>query len=158
VKKAIIVVSILLLVVMVGMLCFKQVEVNRYKNSLAICEGCVTELLFVNERLGEEVSSLKAEIALWSIDYGDTKLKEFGSVEELEQWLADDPTSENEYVKTTYDCEDFAIDLSLAALADGYWIGLCLMPNHMSNFTIIDGCVYRIEAESDRVEYRGTLD
>lgn len=157
-KKAIIAVSILLFVVMVGMLCFKQVEVNRYKNELSLSEGLASNLGSINEQLSGEISELRAELDLWSIGYGDARLKEFESVEELEEWLADDPISENEYVSTTYDCDDFAIDLSLAALADGYWIGLRLAPNHMSNFTIIDGCLYLIEAESDRVDYRGTLD
>lgn len=157
-KKAIVAVSILLFVVMVGMLCFKQVEVNRYKDDLVLYEGYTTGLCLINEQLNEEVTNLKSEITLWSIDYGDTKLKEFGSVEELEQWLADDPTSENEYVETTYDCDDFSIDLSRAALADRYWLGLYIVSNHMLNFTIIDGGVYRIMPQTDRVDYWTRLD
>lgn len=82
---------------------------------------------------------------------------EFSSVEELEQWLEDDPISEHEW-HPNYDCDNFAIDLTYSALADGYWIGLGASDDHLFNFTIIGNDVYWIEASEDKVEPWGTLD
>lgn len=164
-KKAIVATSILLFIVIAGLLYFKQAEVNeykaevnQYKQELAISERYSASLWAANEELLKEINALNTQIHLWRFDYKDTKLKEFGSVEELEQWLVGNSISENEYIKDTYDCDDFAVDLTLSALADGYWIGLGCYTGHMFNVTIMGNNIYKIEAESDKVDYWGAID
>lgn len=94
----------------------------------------------------------KAEGNIGGISY-----REFASVGELEEWLAQNEISDRKW-HPLYDCDNFAIDLTLSALGDGYWIGLGATDNHLFNFTIIGNDVYRIEASQDGVELWGTLD
>lgn len=112
----------------------------------------------------EQILQLQDEIRLCEeaqhqqVAFGGNRLLEFGSVEELELWLTNDPISDREWVEEIYDCDDFAVDLTLAALADGYWIGLGIAPLHMFNFTIICNTIYRIEASSDEVTHWALVD
>jgi len=107
----------------------------------------------------EEARYWQERAAFDGIASGQTdRFGQFGSLLELEQWLADDPISERRAIPVRYDCDDFAIDLTLSALADGYWIGLGCTDTHMFNFTIIGNDIYRIEASQDRVLPWGMLD
>jgi hypothetical protein len=131
---------------------------GQLQGELSIRDGYIDSLIAINGNLNGELATLQTEMDSWRFDFRDTKLLEFYSVDGLEQWLADDPISEREWVETTYDCDDFAVDLALDALADGYWIGLGLRSGHMFNFTIIGNDIYRIEASTDVVTYWGEVD
>lgn len=49
-------------------------------------------------------------------------LEPFKTKYEFRNWLINNPVDQNEYVQNAYDCEDFAIETSLAAARDGKWI------------------------------------
>lgn len=136
---------------------FLEYQIQQYEGERAQSEDRI-------EQYKEQVASYKEEISQLEdiIDFNEKATglcgyNEFSSVEELEQWLEDDPISEHEW-HPNYDCDNFAIDLTLSALADGYWIGLGASDDHLFNFTIIGNDVYRIEASQDKVEPWGTLD
>ncbi len=149
---------------------FLEYQIQQYEGERAQTEDRI-------EQYKEQVASYKEEISQLEdiIDFNEKEAQhwktvfyekatglcgynEFSSVEELEQWLEDDPISENKWIYRTYDCDNFAIDLTLSALADSYWIGLDASDNHLFNFTIIGNDVYRIGASQDKVEHWGTLD
>lgn len=116
-------------------------------------------------QLEDEVDFYKGEAEYWRdeaafkvVDWQGDKLREWSSTEELRWWLDDNPISERKPIPNRYDCDDFAIDLVLSALADGYWIGLGVREGHMFNFTIIGNDILEIEAMTDAIELWGTLD
>ena len=109
----------------------------------------------------------------------------FTSVGELSEWLRQDDTDRQQYIETYHDCEDFAMDLVNAANEDGYtmylftdilygWDGsfwvytirgveyvmyedvLDIFNGHAYNFVIIDGGIWFIEPQSDKIWYGGT--
>jgi len=109
-----------------------------------------------------EIAQLKAQVtaaqelaAYWE---SKTHLKQFASLEELELWLANNDIDSREYIETTYDCDDFAHDLMIAALEDGYLISTELWSFHMLNSTIIGNDVYTIEPQTDEIQFVGSLD
>jgi len=99
----------------------------------------------------------------------DKKLKWFTSHRELRQWLFNNPVSERQYVSTSYDCDDFATALKLAAEADGYRIDIQWdltgrfdptgrRQPHALNSTKIGNYVYFIEPQTDAIVYEGVAD
>lgn len=89
--------------------------------------------------------------------------KEFGSVDELKAWLAQDDTDSTLYVFGTgclgnYDCDDYAVALAYNALWDGYSVSMQIAGNHMFNSTIIGNDIYFIEPQSDQVWFWGHRD
>ena len=90
------------------------------------------------------------------------ELRGFTSVGQLEAWLAADDTDEQIYVEETHDCDDFAIDLQKAGIADGYLINLEFIVTedvgHVCNAVIIGNEVYFIEPQSDEVWLVGFVD
>jgi len=107
------------------------------------------------KRLGDELTA-----ALEEADYWEDKahLRQFTSVEELKAWLAVNDIDKREYVEFTYDCDDFAQDLMIAALEDGYLVSTELWSFHMLNSTIIGNEIYTIEPMTDGVQFVGKLD
>ncbi|MBA7715405.1 hypothetical protein ES703_124448 [subsurface metagenome] len=140
-----------------GQISLHESQATLYESQIAQSEMQILQLQGEVEFYKEEVLYWQSE-TVYRLDWQGGKLREFGSVEELEQWLADDPISERKWVYDLYDCDDFAIDLVLSALSDLYWIGLGVTDTHMFCFTIIGNDIYKIEATSDRVEPWGVLD
>lgn len=134
-------------------------EIDFYKDQVGYYETRIAELESEIKFYREEAQYWQSEAALNGVVAGQTdRLNEFSSVQDLEQWLANNLISEREWIFPYYDCDDFAMDLTLAALADGYWIGLGSSETHLFNFTIIGNDVYKIEASQDRVEAWGAID
>ena len=131
---------------------YRGQEISQLSNSLNRALGQIN-------RLELERDFYQESLTFWKKAYSgkDISYREFASVEELEEWLAQDPISDRRW-HPLYDCDDFAMDLTLSALGDGYWIGLGATNNHLFNFTIIGNDVYRIEASQDEVEPWGTID
>lgn len=88
--------------------------------------------------------------------------REFSSVEELEVWLAEDNTDaiylvsgrypgDGVFIDPDYDCDNYAEDLMLSALRDGYLIPQDLDGAHVRNFTYIGNEIWIIEPQSDGV-------
>ena len=115
----------------------------------------------VAEYWKDEASNWEDESYTWMEAYYELEnlrgYREFDSLQELKQWLWDDPTSEHSY-SSSYDCDDFAMDLMFAAIRDGYWIGLYAEDDHVMNFTTIGNLVYTIEPQTDYVELWGFAD
>jgi hypothetical protein len=96
-------------------------------------------------------------------------LKWFSNHKELRQWLFNNPISERQYKTTTYDCDDYATDLKLAAEEDGYRMDIQwdlsgrFDPTgkgqpHALNSTRIGNTVYIIEPQKDSIVYEGRID
>ncbi|UCC90750.1 MAG: hypothetical protein JSW24_00865 [Dehalococcoidia bacterium] len=151
----------------------QQIEHNReymsqLEGDILQLEDNVSYLMSENDSLRSEVSQLEDAAEYWE-DEANTWMeayyeleslggyREFGSLRELTDWLRDDPTSERHY-SSSYDCDDFAMDLTLAAIRDGYWIGLYSEEDHVMNFTVIGNNVYSIEPQTDHVELWGFVD
>lgn len=158
----------------------QQIEHNRQymsqlEGDILQLEDNVSYLISENDSLRSEVSQLEDAAEYWEDEASNWEneantwmeayyeleslggYREFGSLRELEDWLRDDPTSGRHY-SSSYDCDDFAIDLTLAAIRDGYWIGLYSEDDHVMNFTIIGNNVYSIEPQTDQVELWGFVD
>jgi len=123
-------------------------------------DGLIEEQQRVIASYKSEVGELTEELSYWKnatrstlIENADVAgYRQFQSPEELRGWLESDPTSEHKAIPNRYDCDDFAIDLVISALHDGYWIGLAIRDNHMFNWTIIGNDIYKIEARTDDIE------
>lgn len=129
-----------------------KVSLESDVNSL---ETEVNYLEVLSTTLKEKVNTLEAE---WQRLAALGGYREFGSVSELQWWLWNDLTSEHEYIPIYYDCDDFAMDLTLAAIRDGRWIGLFAINGHIKNFAKIGNCIYGIEPQTDAVSFWGYVD
>jgi len=111
------------------------------------------------EKLEQKLAESEKFGAYW---WGRAHPKEFGSVDELKAWLAEDDTDSTLYIfgagcLANYDCDDYAVALVRNALRDGYSVSLQVEGNHVLNSTIIGNKIYFIEPQSDEVwfwEYR----
>ena len=170
--KTRIVLSILLLLPALALSFLVEAYQGRLQDTGAVVEEQKTDLLTygaevsrLNSELNQmdiEVNQLDAELtaAREAADYweGKAHLRQFTSVEELEAWLAGNDIDKREYVEFTYDCDDFAQDLMIAALEDGYLVSTELWSCHMLNSTIIGNDIYTIEPMTDGVQFVGELD
>jgi outer membrane murein-binding lipoprotein Lpp len=170
--KARIALSILLLLPALALSFLVEAYQGRLQDAGAVVEEqktdlwtYSTEVSLLNSELNQrdiEVNQLDAELtaALEEADYweGKAHLRQFTSVEELEAWLAGNDIDQREYVEFTYDCDDFAQDLMIAALEDGYLVSTELWSCHMLNSTIIGNDIYTIEPMTDGVQFVGKLD
>ncbi len=89
-------------------------------------------------------------------------IREWRNVEELRWWLAANNVSERDTEAESYDCDNQAIDLSIAAARRQRVIGLWLETggekSHMANFAIIGNKIYSIEPGNDAVEFLMSVD
>lgn len=121
-------------------------------------ELCVQSLESESTKLKARVGALEAE---WKKLEALGGYREFSSVQVLRQWLWDNPISGNQYIPGVYDCDDFAMDLTLAAIRSGRWIGLFASDSgggHLKNFAVITNSVYVIEPQTDEVSFWGYVD
>ena len=101
-----------------------------------------------------ELDALLAEAQIFKMQ----GYREFKTLPELRKWLENDPISEREYIKNIYDCDDFAIDLAKAGIADNYWIGILIDGNHAMNFMFIKNHIWLIEPQTDEISSLGFQD
>jgi hypothetical protein len=109
----------------------------------------------------EQMDYWKSRAAYSGTASGDTDRMNpggFESIEELGQWLADSPIPDREFIWRIYDCDNFAIDLSLEGFIDGKWVGLAGDDHHWFNFTYINNDIIRIEPQTREYEYWGPID
>jgi len=83
--------------------------------------------------------------------------KQFNSIMECKSWMSMQDICRREY-RHLYDCDDFALDLVMAAMKDGYIIGLCSSTRHMQCFTIIGNMMYKIEPQNYHIAEWGLVD
>lgn len=114
------------------------------------------------------LADARAEVEHWkSVCYSGGLPVHFGSLGELEDWLAEDDTNTNpeHLTQGELDCDDYALTLQKHALEDGYLISVHLFDtvgdglfNHMANIAVIGNDIYRIEPQTDGVTLIGHLD
>ena len=85
-------------------------------------------------------------------------LRNFVSVDELKEFLANDHTNELKYIKEDFDCDDFARTLQANAFKAGYIMNCQNQFNHMFCMVIIGNGIYYIESMTDEVTYAADLD
>ena len=87
------------------------------------------------------------------------ELRNFSSIEELELFLAEDNTNEHEYIRSEFDCDDFALMLQRNALEKGYIMNCqTLFTAHVLNMVIIDNEIYYIEPMTDEIIFLTHVD
>ncbi len=104
---------------------------------------------------------IRTEVIKVEIEYiGIGELRQWEDLYKLNTWLRNNDISEREYIRDKYDCDDFARDLVLAAIADGYWMGLSRISDerHRKTFTDIGNKTYEIEPQDDQVKRVGRVD
>jgi len=148
---------ILALIILLGALWSYHVgETDRLYNEIG---GLQHSLNVTADTLTQTVTAMEAERARLVVG---KELRNFDSVAELEDFLAQDNTSEQEYIKTTFDCEDFALMLQRHAFTEGFIINCQKLPvggiEHMDNLAIIGNGMYYIEARTDEISFAGYLD
>ena len=96
----------------------------------------------VNDTLSQERTKILAP----------KELRNFSSIEELELFLAEDKTNEQEYIDSEFDCDDFALMLQHNALEKGYIMNCqTLFTAHVLNMVIIENEIYYIEPMTDEI-------
>ena len=119
-------------------------------------------LIAVSIVLSLNVVNLKSDIRLLTDELEDSelhiaeleeRLKPFDSLEELEQWLANDITNYHSYEKRDFNCIDFAVLLQQNALSDGYLMNIEVLPvgAHFVNSVVINDVLYIIEPQNDQI-------
>ena len=95
----------------------------------------------------------------------DIELREFTSIRELEDWLAEDDTDQYIHLVTgengvaeqsdKYDCDDYAFQLQRRAVKNGFLISVIIIEEqgapHMINLAGINNDIYYIEPQTDEV-------
>lgn len=114
-------------------------EVDRLKAEKA-------QLLLENQRLSAQLDDLLTEpVGFYS----------WKSMSELGTWLRLNNISERQYVPDKYDCDDFAIDLALAAAKERRFIGLAgeksRVRRHFFCWALVDNIVFKIEPQNDGI-------
>jgi len=84
--------------------------------------------------------------------------KQFETVDELENWLEDNPLDKFPGIVRSFDCEDFSLLLIKAANRDGYYMSMQIEGNHAINSTVIGNSVYFIEPQTDEYWWARYLD
>jgi len=131
-----------------------NLEIDELKNELTANSIALKKLAEDNRELSGVVFNLRTK-----------KPKEFGSLEELKAWLAEDDSDSTFYFfegvvdfTKPYDCDDYAVALMRNALEDYYLISTQINDEHMLNSTIIGNDIYLIEPSTDKVWLWGQRD
>ena len=152
-------------------------EITMLKNAVAERESDIKSISVMFENTSEsylnlsqrysmqssEVESLSSELEdithtlNESLRYGG--LIEFKSDTELWKWLYANDVSTREFKEPSYVCSDFARDLCLDAISEGYLMGLSRISDerHQRCFTIIGKDIYEIEAITDGIKVVGRV-
>ena len=90
-------------------------------------------------------------------------VREFRNEEEMQLWLLQDNTDNNEYISNQFDCDDFARLLQARAYKDGYVVSVALVTQgenewHFDNGCFIGNNFYYIDPQSDRFWLRCKID
>lgn len=130
-----------------------QSELIETKMNLAAAENGIAALEDELAVRDTEVLLIKKELEQTQQKLEEARPKHFGSLEELETWLAKDDTDQMQYSGDEFNCIDFALMLQECALADGYILSTEILPvaAHWVNVAVIGDRIYVIEPQDDRV-------
>jgi len=123
-----------------------QSQLIEIRMQLVVAENRITALQSYLAIRGSELLSMKQKLE-------QAQPRHFGSLEELETWLANDDTNQMQYSSNEFNCIDFALTLQERALADGYILSTEILPvaAHWVNIAIIGDRIYVIEPQDDSV-------
>ncbi len=149
----------LLSVACVPELVSKQVAAIEYVEVVRLVDNPIVEIreIIVEREVVREVI-VEQEVIVERI----ISLREFASLEELEEWLANDTTSALHFIggengltpDPEYDdCDDYAYALQKAAEKDGFRLSVQVdvLKQHALNSVFIGNDVYFIEPQTDEV-------
>lgn len=166
--KTALIVALVSIIALASILGYLATQLQDKGAELAACEQALSTSEQAAAGYREQVAELTPAYETWKGDVQYWKMKAalsgisgyqmWESPEVLTEWLALDQTDTHEYIRDDYDCDDYAIDLVLSALSDGYWIGLGLREGHMFNFAIVGNVIYKVEATTDAVTLWGYVD
>lgn len=135
-----------------------------FQDELDKLEAAITVQSKTINTLSREL--LEAQTALSDMKLKKNSILQFTSKYEFRNWLIANPIDQNEYVKDVYDCEDFAIATSFAALEDGKWIFPIFdttgyftpLKMHVLVGTVVNNTLLVAEPQTDSIVYEGRLD
>ena len=112
------------------------------------------------ESCKEEIEELKELNNKTTFETKYIPIKQFKTKHEFRDWLIKNNISSKEYIKTTYDCENFAIDTSFTAMTDGKWIFPVFdvsgyftpLKMHVLIGTVIDNVLYVVDPQDKNAQ------
>jgi len=130
-------------------------ELFEARVNLVTVENNKARLIKYLEIRGSELFSLQQELEELPPQFENTEVKQvrhFNSLDELEEWLAEDDTDQLLY-SDEFNCIDFALQLQERALADGYILSTEVLPiaYHWANIAVVGDVFYIIEPQDDRI-------
>lgn len=152
-----------LIILITTLLVYHTGEVKRFNSEIhelqLVLNHTETNLAMVTDSLVRADAALKKERALVIEGSG---VRNFQSLDELKEFLAEDDTDKHEYIETTFDCDDFAFMLQGRAFEKGFIINCQKLPvggiEHMHNLAIAGNELYYVEARTDEVTFAGYVD
>ena len=116
----------------------------------------------------DAIAEAQKEAEFWNDAYKEKPgpwqiVREFRNEEEMQLWLLQDNTDNNEYITNQFDCDDFARLLQARAYKDGYVVSVALVTQgenewHFDNGCFIGNNFYYIDPQSDRFWLRCKID
>ena len=129
-------------------------EAESYQVALGETKGHLDEVSETLEVTQQERSDLLRQVENWKQEGYIL----FASKTELWEYVKSTGISQRKYVSTTYDCDDFAIDLVVQAYKDKRMIGLWGYPGHLKNFAIVGNEVFGVEPQNNRISIVAVVD
>jgi len=129
-------------------------EAERYQVALIEAEAQLDEMSEIVLVVKQESAGLLSQVESLK---GEGYIP-FCSEAEIWEYVKSTGISQRKYAPTTYDCDDFAIDLVVQAYKDKRMVGLWGYPWHLKNFVIKGNHIYAVEPQSNRVSLLATLD
>ncbi|MBA7689050.1 hypothetical protein ES703_97544 [subsurface metagenome] len=130
-----------------------QSELMETKAELATVENNIAALQDELTVRDSELVSIKQELEQTQEKLEKAQPRHFNSLEELEEWLAEDDTDQMQYSSDEFNCIDFALMLQEHALTNGYILSTEVLPvaAHWVNIAVIDDRIYIIDPQDDRI-------
>ena len=108
-------------------------------------------------------SSDEYSVGKIQLDVPTKGIREFSSIDELQNWLKNDDLDSYSYKDYDFDCDDFAYELVRRAWTDGFYMETEVMKqesgeNHITNKTKIGNMLYKVNPETDKISVLCPLD
>ncbi len=138
-----------------------QKEAEGYQVALVEAEGQLVEAEDQLDQVSEMIEVTQQEKTDLLSQVENLKREgyiPFSSEAEIREYVKSTGISQREYVPTTYDCDDFAIDLVVQAYKDKRMIGLWGYSGHLKCFAIEGNNIYGVEPQNNRIDIVAVVD
>lgn len=154
------IVRILLLLVVVAVVSFSLAKLLRIEAGIKELYQLENQNSKALQALNATLESNNEQLLSGLSNLEQTRgLRNFLTLAELKQFLADDQTDKILYVKGVFECEEFAMMLQQNAFKQGYILNTqMLFTSHMINLAIVGNTAYYIEPTTDEIIFVNTLD